>query len=283
MSALLKTLVFGLAAANMALAAPAPSAPAASAVGSMLAAATPAASPAPASAPAPSADDQKKLAELLKTKVTAIDRAKELFVDKVAGTVKAKADLAQQLIFSFGGAKPAAGEQGGAKAAATVATFPWLTESDLSTTVLFLGPCGMNTPHVHPRGNEFLTAVNNTLEFGMILENGLVAAGKGTGELTGILNAFQGTMFPKGAIHYQYNPTCEITAAVAVLSGEDAGTNQVAQGFFGLDGDVVEATLGFPQTIDGAYVDAQRPRIPVSLAKGVEECLAKCGIPKMKV
>jgi len=273
MSALLKTVLFGLA-ASTALAAPAPVA--ASSAAPAPAAYTPAA---PAPAP-PSADSQKALAELLKTKVTAIDRAKELFVDKASGTVKPKADLAQQLVFNFAGAKPAQGELGGAKAAATVATFPWLTESDLSTTVLFLGPCGMNTPHVHPRGNEFLTAVNNTLEFGMILENGLVAAGKGTGELTGTLNAFQGTMFPKGAIHYQFNPTCDTTAAVAVLSDVDAGTNQVAQGFFGLDGDVVEATLGFTEPIDGAFVESLRGKIPVSLAKGVEECLVRCKIPK---
>jgi hypothetical protein len=267
MSALLKTVLFGLIAATTVAAAP-------------TAQYTPAPA-APAAAP-PSADAQKALAELLKTKVTALDRAKELFVDKASGMVKSKADLASQLVFNFAGAKPATGELGGAKAAATVATFPWLSESDLSTTVLFLGPCGMNTPHVHPRGNEFLTAVNNTLEFGMILENGLVAAGKGTGEITGTLNAFQGTVFPKGSIHYQFNPTCYPTAAVAVLSDEDAGVNQVAQGFFGLNGEVVEASLGFPQVLEGAYIDQQRARIPLSLAKGVEECLAKCNIPKKR-
>jgi hypothetical protein len=229
----------------------------------------------------PSADDQKKLAELLKTKVTAIDRAKLLFVDPTSGEVLPKDKLAQQLVFDFSQAKPAMGEFGGAKAAATVANFPWLTEQDLSTTVAFLGPCGMNTPHVHPRGNEFLTTVNNTLEFGMILENGLVAADKGTGELTGTLNAFQGTVFPKGAIHYQFNPTCDTTAFVAVLSDVDAGTNQVAQGFFGLNEDVVEATLGFTAPIDGKFIDQLRGKIPLSLAKGVEQCLAKCKISKV--
>jgi hypothetical protein len=203
MSALLKTLVLGFAA--VAAAAPAPqvsasSIPSAASVSARPSAAPSASASTAAFAPpptAPSADDQKKLAELLKTKVTALDRAKELFVDKTSGLVKPKDQLAQQLVFNFANPKPAAGEEGGAKAAATVASFPWLTESDLSTTVLFVGPCGMNTPHVHPRGNEFLTVVNNTLEFGMILENGLVAAGKGTGELTGTLTAFQGTMFPK--------------------------------------------------------------------------------------
>jgi hypothetical protein len=192
MSALLKTIVFGLAT----FAAAAPATPASSK------AAVPSSTPTPPSTPptAPSPADQLKLAELLKTKVTALDRAKELFVDKTSGSLKPKSELAQQLVFNFAAAKPATGEEGGAKAAATVSSFPWLTESDLSTTVLFLGPCGMNTPHVHPRGNEFLTVVNNTLEFGMVLENGLVAAGKGSAELTGTLNAFQGTMFPKVCI-----------------------------------------------------------------------------------
>jgi len=283
MSALLKTALLALVAS--AAAAPAISSGAAykpsAAATTMATAYKPSSTPAAPATPPPSADDQKKLAELLNTKVTAIDRAKELFVDPASGEVKGKADLAKQLVFDFSTAKPAAGELGGAKAAATVANFPWLTDSDLSTTVAFLGPCGMNTPHVHPRGNEFLTTVNNTLEFGMILENGLVAAGKGTGELTGTLNAFQGTMFPKGAIHYQFNPTCDTTAFVAVLSDTDAGTNQVAQGFFGLNEDVVEATLGFTAPIDGKFIEQLRGKIPVSLAKGVEQCLAKCNISKV--
>jgi hypothetical protein len=279
MSALLKTALLALVAS--AAAAPALSSGASAYKPSTMATAykpaTPSATP---STPAPSADEQKKLAELLKTKVTALDRAKELFVDPVSGEVKPEDALRQQLVFDFSTAKPAAGEFGGAKAAATVANFPWLTESDLSTTVAFVGPCGINTPHVHPRGNEFLTVVNNTLEFGMILENGLVAADKGTGELTGTLNAFQGTMFPKGAVHFQFNPTCDTTAFVAVLSDPDAGTNQIAQAFFGLDEDVVEATLGFVQPIDGKFIEELRGKIPISLAKGVEECLAKCKIPK---
>jgi hypothetical protein len=133
---------------------------------------------------------------------------------------------------------------------------------------------------VHPRGNEFFTSTNGTVEFGMILENGLVATGKGSPELTGTLGPFMGTMFPKGSIHYQYNPTCDTVAAVAVLSDEDAGTNQAAQAFFGLDSEVIEATLGFTDPIDGAFVEGLRSKIPVSLAKGVEECLAKCKIPK---
>ena len=36
----------------------------------------------------------------------------------------------------------------------------------------FLGPCGMNTPHTHPRATEFLYLVNGTLQNGMITETG---------------------------------------------------------------------------------------------------------------
>jgi hypothetical protein len=38
-----------------------------------------------------------------------------------------------------------------------VETFPILTDLGISTTVAFLGACGINTPHVHPRATEFLT------------------------------------------------------------------------------------------------------------------------------
>lgn len=36
----------------------------------------------------------------------------------------------------------------------------------------FLGPCGMNTPHMHPRATEFLYQVNGSIQSGMLTETG---------------------------------------------------------------------------------------------------------------
>jgi oxalate decarboxylase/phosphoglucose isomerase-like protein (cupin superfamily) len=236
-----------------------------------------------ASAAAAKALAVKKTAELLRTKVTAVDRNKILFAtnpdepNAAKVVIKSGADLASNLIFDFSNAVPGAGEFGGKKKAATVDSFPFLTGMGLSTTVATLNPCGMNTPHVHPRGNEFLTVVDGTLSTGMILENGF------TKEITGTLNKLQGTIFPQGAIHYQFNPTCAPATFVATLNNEDAGTNSVAQGFFGLNGDVVNAALGFQSPVAGADIEKVRASIPVSLAQGIEQCLKTCGIAKIPV
>lgn len=236
-----------------------------------------------ASAAAAKAKEVKALAELLRTKVTAVDRNKILFAtnpdepDAKKIVIKSGDDLQKNLVFDFSNAVPAAGEFGGKKKGATVDTFPFLTEMGLSTTVATLNPCGMNTPHVHPRGNEFLTVVDGTLSTGMILENGF------TKEITGTLNKFQATIFPQGAIHYQFNPTCKDATFVATLNNEDAGVNSVAQGFFGLNGDVVNAALGFQSPVAGADIEKVRASIPISLAQGVEQCLKTCGIAKIPV
>ncbi|KAF2431438.1 RmlC-like cupin, partial [Tothia fuscella] len=203
------------------------------------------------------------------TKVTAVDRMKALLFD-ANGNIKTGDALRQQTVFDFSNAKPAKNEFGGSKAAATVANFPILTEMGLSTTVAFLSACGMNTPHVHPRGNEFLTVVNGTVEFGMILENGIA------NEITGTLNKFQGAVFPQGSIHYQFNPTCNDATFVATLNNEDAGTNQVAQGFFGLNNEVVKAAIGYPVPSKGEDIETFRKNIPLSLAQGIERCLRTC-------
>jgi hypothetical protein len=137
-------------------------------------------------------------------------------------------------------------------------------------------PCGINTPHVHPRATEFLTLVSNTnLKFGYVLENGLVAAGQNP-EIAGTLKQYEGTVFPQGSIHFQFNDGCKPAVFVAGLNSEDPGTNQIAQGFFALNSGVVNATLGFPKEINGKNIEQFRKMIPANFAQDVDRCLAKC-------
>ena len=155
-------------------------------------------------------------------------------------------------------------------------TFPIVTNLGQSVAVGFLGPCGLNTPHVHPRASEFLTVVKGEVDSGFILESGF------TSEVRTHLHKFQGTVFPQGSIHFQQNPTCDDAVFVAALNSDDPGASQIAQNFFALDSGIVNATLGFPDSIDGRDIEMFKDRIPVNLALGVEKCLDVCGLPKSK-
>jgi hypothetical protein len=173
---------------------------------------------------------------------------------------------------------------GGAIALANIANFPILTDLGQAVAVGFLGPCGLNTPHTHPRATEFLTLVQgDVLETGFILENGFALEGdvvgaKGTPiETRATVGQFQGTVFPVGSNHWQFNPTCNNATFVAALSNEDPGTSQIAQNFFNLNGDVIEATLGFPEQIGGQDLWAFKKSIPANVAQIVDQCQQKCG------
>jgi hypothetical protein len=129
---------------------------------------------------------------------------------------------------------------------------------------------------VHPRANEFLVLVQGSnLRFGSVLENGLVATGQNQ-ELAGSLSQFEGTVFPQGSIHYQFNDACEKAVFFAALDSVDAGTSSMAQNLFSLDTGVLNATLGYPKTVDGHNYEAFRNAIPKNLAQDVGKCLTRC-------
>ncbi|KAJ4375326.1 hypothetical protein N0V83_002412 [Neocucurbitaria cava] len=269
MFTLTKVLVAGLATLGAVQALPAPQA----ASNSTMTPAQPSSTPAPSSAPAAN-NDQAALYRDLSAAPTAIDRLKRMLT--VGGNLLTGDALKKAIVFDFNGATPAAGAKGGATKAADVSTFPLLYDFDISTTLGFLNPCGINTPHVHPRATEFLTLVSGSnLRFGMVLENGLVAPSANP-EVASVLNKFEGTVFPQGSIHYQFNDNCEPATFVAALDSNNPGTNTVAQGFFALNSQVVGATLALPKTIDGKNFEEFRKMIPANLAQDVDTCLARC-------
>lgn len=140
-------------------------------------------------------------------------------------------------------------------------------------TVGFLGPCGFNTPHTHPRGSEFNIIVQGTLHAEFITENGASLVGHD-------LNTFQAVIIPQGSVHTEFNPNCENATFVAAFGSEDPGVQQSAQTFFSLDEDVVESALGTGASINGKDIDAFAKYLPKNVAQGVGECLKKCGIQK---
>jgi len=187
-------------------------------------------------------------------------------------------DLRKATVFTFDrNMAPPPGAEGGVAVAANIGNFPILTGLGISTTVGVLEPCGINTPHVHPRATEMLTLVEGEkMEFGFVLENALVGP-KQNPEVAGYLNAFEATVFPQGSIHYQFNNNCKPATFVAALNSEDPGTSQIAQNFFALNSEVVDATLGFPGQINSKNIDEFGASLPANLARDARACMAKCG------
>ncbi|MCJ1401340.1 hypothetical protein MMC11_004552 [Xylographa trunciseda] len=154
--------------------------------------------------------------------------------------------------------------------------FPALIGTGVSMTLGFLGPCGFNTPHVHPRSSEINVVVQGALVAEFIAENGVAP-------VTNTLTQYQMTVFPQGALHTEFNPLCTPSVFVAGFASEDPGVQQAAQSFFGLDGAIVRAALGGEGMVDGVDIEAFRALVPENVALGVESCLAACGIAKRGV
>jgi len=178
---------------------------------------------------------------------------------------------------------------GGSIVLSTINNFPALGSTGLAQAVGFVNPCGLNTPHWHPRANEFLTVVQGTLIGALILEND-----SGAGDVVGapppphgplpMINAtlsnFTGMLFPKGLVHWQFNPNCEPALFVAGFDTPDPGRAEAALGFFSATPDeVLTASTGFSEFLTPAQIDGLRPTLTSSFTSIVQSCAKKCGIP----
>ncbi|MCJ1280426.1 hypothetical protein MMC21_008254 [Puttea exsequens] len=163
--------------------------------------------------------------------------------------------------------------KGGHTVRADRESFPPLVGTSVSMTLGFLGPCGFNTPHTHPRSAEINVVVKGSLVAEFTLENGspTVVNSVGTNQMT---------VFPRGALHTEFNPGCGDALFVAGFADEDPGVQQAAQTFFGFEQEVVQAAVGNGFTFEGKDVDTFRGMIPANVALGVESCLKECGISK---
>ncbi|KAF7368296.1 Spherulin-1b protein [Mycena venus] len=221
--------------------------------------------------PVPLVTNAAAIASGLKMQPSSNDRFKKLLTDS-SGNLLTGAALRQLTVFDFNNQAPASGAKGGSILLATVDNFPILEELGISGAISIVEPCGLNVPHLHPRANEMFTVVDGILDTGFVQENGFNA------EVTTQLGKYQATVFPMGSIHYQQNPTCSEAVFVASLNSEDPGRSDIATSFWMLPSDVVNAALGFPETIGGGNIDAWKAHLPVNLAAGVESCLQACGL-----
>ncbi|KAI4657504.1 uncharacterized protein J4E79_007579 [Alternaria viburni] len=144
----------------------------------------------------------------------------------------------------------------------TINNFPALGSTGLAAAVGFVNPCGLNTPHWHPRSNEFLTVTQGTLIGALLLENdsgfGNVVGGappvRGPyKQIETTLSNYTGMLFPRGLIHWQFNPECEPAVFVAGFDVNDPGRVEAARGFFsGTPDEVLEASAGYNCGVEAA-------------------------------
>lgn len=161
--------------------------------------------------------------------------------------------------------------KGGMTVRADRMSFPALIGTNAATTVGFIGPCGFNTPHTHPRSAELNLVVQGRLMSQFILENGART-------VSNTLETMQMTVFPLGALHTEFNPDCTPATFVASFASEDPGVQQEAQTFFGLQEDVIRAAVGNGFAFEGKDIEKFRELIPANVALGVESCLKKCNL-----
>jgi hypothetical protein len=109
------------------------------------------------------ANDDDLIAKLL-TKATQVDRVKLL-------------NKPGDFVFDFNPKSAPQGStakgNGGTSTSATAKTFPALIGNGAAMTLGFLGPCGMNTPHVHNRATELNVVVKGRLVTNFQVENGV--------------------------------------------------------------------------------------------------------------
>ncbi|KAI2621114.1 RmlC-like cupin domain-containing protein [Hypoxylon sp. NC1633] len=184
----------------------------------------------------------------------------------------------KDFVFDFNKARKFGPGKGGEIVQANRKAFPALTGTGIGMAVGFLGPCGFNTPHVHNRATELLIVTKGKVVSEMVIENGVENANKKPRDVMNTIEELQATPYFQGALHTQFNPTCEDVTFVAPLSAEDFGANTMAQAYFSLSDDTIRAAAG--NAIDGADVDKFRGLLSTNVALGVEQCLKTCKISK---
>lgn len=169
-------------------------------------------------------------------------------------------------VFNFLNATKAIGDDG-FLIAANDADFPALLTGNGGMALGFLGPCGMNSPHTHPRATEIqLNIGGGDIQTAFIQENGARV-------VQNTVSPGMATIFPKGSMHFQQSLSCEPITFVASFDSLDFGTLQIAQNFFSFDKQITNATLGGlgVQILDNL-------KLPTNVVLGAQECLDRCGI-----
>ncbi|RLN03051.1 hypothetical protein C2845_PM13G05410 [Panicum miliaceum] len=109
-----------------------------------------------------------------------------------------------------------------------VMQLPGLNTLGISLARIDYAPLGENPPHSHPRTTEILTVLEGNLYVGFVTSN------PNNTLFAKVLNKGDVFVFPKGLIHFQFNPIHDKPAvALAALSSQNPGAITIANAVFG--------------------------------------------------
>jgi quercetin dioxygenase-like cupin family protein len=130
---------------------------------------------------------------------------------------------------------------------ANVMQIPGLNTLGISMVRIdYAAPLGLNPPHTHPRATEILVVIEGTLSVGFITtDNRLFSKTLEKGDVF---------VFPKGLVHFQLNVGRYNAVAIAALSSQLPGTQQVAMSLFGASPPVDASLLAKAFKIDASLV-----------------------------
>ncbi|CAM9935250.1 unnamed protein product [Laminaria digitata] len=143
----------------------------------------------------------------------------------------------EDFVFALGGPEPDRLDDGVRLRAVTLSQLPALEGQGISMTLVNLGPCAINLPHIHPRATEMLyTIEGNDLRVAFVEEN------NGEGAVVNDLNQGDVAFFPQGLIHYQQNLGCDPATFLAALNSEDPGVVTITTRFFELPSEAIQVS-----------------------------------------
>jgi len=130
---------------------------------------------------------------------------------------------------------------------ASVMQIPGLNTLGISMVRIdYATPLGLNPPHTHPRATEILFVMEGTLSVGFITTADKLF--KKTLEKGDVF------VFPKGLVHFQQNVGSVNAVAIAALSSQLPGVQQIAKSLFGSSPPVDVAVLSRAFQIDAKLV-----------------------------
>uniref|UniRef100_A0ACD5VV11 Uncharacterized protein n=2 Tax=Avena sativa TaxID=4498 RepID=A0ACD5VV11_AVESA len=131
-----------------------------------------------------------------------------------------------------------------------VMRIPGLNTLGISLARVDYAPLGLNPPHTHPRATEMLTVVEGTLYAGFITSN------PDNKFLSKLLNKGDVFVFPKGLIHFQFNPNpYKPAVAISGISSQNPGIITIANAVFGSKPTISDDVLAKAFQVDKKTVD----------------------------
>jgi len=126
----------------------------------------------------------------------------------------------------------------------------------ISMARIDFAPYGLNPPHTHPRATEILVVLEGSLYVGFITTaNQLFYKTLEKGDVF---------VFPKALVHFQQNVGKGNAVALAALSSQNPGTQQIARSLFGATGPVDPSVLAKAFDIDSNLVKLLQAKFAAS-------------------